>query len=79
MRGYTTKAFTLKNMPIWAFHGARDTVIPTQGSIDMETAIEKVGGVVKMTVYPELGHYIWKEPYSNPELFDWFLRQKRKY
>jgi predicted peptidase len=76
--GDTTRAAALKDLPIWAFHGAKDTLAPLQGSTKMKELVEKAGGKVKLTIYPDLGHSIWRETYSNPELYDWFLQHKRK-
>jgi predicted peptidase len=77
-RGDTTRAVVLKNLAIWAFHGAKDSLVLPQRSVDMKNYVEKAGGTVKLTIYPELGHSIWRETYSNPELYDWFLQHKRK-
>jgi predicted peptidase len=67
----------LKTLPIWAFHGAKDSLVPLQQSQEMVDAIQKIGGNVKFTVYPEAEHDSWTETYNNPELFEWFLRHKR--
>jgi predicted peptidase len=77
-RGDTIKAAVLKDLPIWAFHGAKDTLVLPQRSMEMKKLVEKAGGEVKLTIYPELGHSIWRETYNNPELFEWFLQHKRK-
>lgn len=76
--GDTSQAAKLKDLPVWAFHGAKDTLAPVQGSIVMKELIEKAGGNVKLTIYPDLGHSIWRETYGNPDLYDWLLQQKRK-
>lgn len=69
---------TLKNIPIWAFHGAKDTVVVLNQSERMVEALKKIGGNVKLTVYPEAGHDSWTETYDNPELYEWLLGQRRK-
>lgn len=65
------------DMPIWAFHGAKDDVVPLQKSQEMVDAVKKAGGNVQFTVYPELGHNCWTATYENKELYKWFLRNKR--
>jgi predicted peptidase len=70
-------ACRLKNVPVWAFHGAKDNLVPVGASIAMVEAIKKCGGDARLTVYPEAGHDSWTETYDNPELYEWFLRQKR--
>ncbi|MEM9674692.1 MAG: prolyl oligopeptidase family serine peptidase [Bacteroidota bacterium] len=68
----------LKDVPVWAFHGARDRVIPLSKSVEMVEALQRVGGKVKLTVYPEAGHDSWTETYNNPEVYDWLLSQKKE-
>lgn len=68
----------IKHLPVWCFHGARDNVVPIQRSIEMITALQKVGGSVKFTVYPDAGHDSWSQTYENDEVIKWMLEQKRK-
>ena len=67
----------LKNVPVWVFHGAKDTAVPLAGSEEIVKALEKMGAKPKFTVYPEAGHDSWTETYNNPELYKWLLEQKR--
>ncbi|MDD5622755.1 MAG: prolyl oligopeptidase family serine peptidase [Actinomycetota bacterium] len=69
--------YKLSDMPVWVFHGAQDTVVSPQESIKMVEALEKYGGNVKFTLYPELEHDCWTETYNNPELYEWFLEQSK--
>jgi hypothetical protein len=39
----------------------------------MVEAVKRVGGKVKLTIYPEAAHDSWTETYHNPVLYDWFL------
>jgi len=66
----------LKNVPVWAFHGAQDSVVPLVLSETMVQAVEKVGGNAKLTVYPEANHDSWTATYDNPELYDWLLSHR---
>ena len=76
--GDPKKAHLLKDIPIWVFHGAKDTTVPPERSEEMVNALKEAGGNVKYTVYPEAGHDSWTETYNNPELYEWFLKHKRK-
>lgn len=67
----------LYGIPVWVFHGAKDTVVPLERSEEMVEALKKSRGNVKFTVYPEAGHDSWTETYANPKLYEWLLRQKR--
>lgn len=71
-------ACNLKELPVWTFHGARDTVVPLRESEEMVKALKACGGNVKFTVYPEAGHDSWTQTYNNPALYDWFLQHRRE-
>jgi predicted peptidase len=73
-RSYPDKACVLKDIPVWAFHGAKDTTVSISVSENMVKALEDCGGNVKFTVYPDAGHDAWTVTYNNPELYDWFLQ-----
>jgi len=64
----------LKDVPVWAFHGAKDKVVPVKDSEEMVNAVKARGGNAKLTVYPDAGHDSWTVTYDNPELYDWFLK-----
>lgn len=68
----------LKKVPIWAFHGAKDTVVKPARSRNMIKAILEAGGQPKYVEYPEVGHDSWNKAYSDPELFAWLFAQKKK-
>lgn len=71
--GFRWMACKMKDIPVWAFHGAQDTVVPIEESEKMVDAINACGGNATLTVYPDTGHDAWTETYDNPELYDWFL------
>ena len=67
----------LKDLPVWAFHGGKDPVVPVELSEKMVGAVKMAGGDAKLTVYPEAGHDSWTATYDNPELYDWFLSHSK--
>jgi len=71
-------ASKLKNVPVWAFHGAKDPVVPLKSSEIMVQVIKLAGGSAKLTTYPKAGHDSWTATYNNPELYEWFLSHKKK-
>jgi predicted peptidase len=75
--GQRRMARRLRALPIWVFHGAKDTSVPLRESEEMVEALKAANGNVKFTVYPEAGHDSWTETYNNPELFAWFLQHRR--
>lgn len=64
--------------PVWAFHGAKDAVIPVEQSRFMVSALKADGGNVRYTEYPNLGHDVWDAAYADPALAKWLLAQKRE-
>jgi predicted peptidase len=79
--GYATpeRKAALKGLPVWAFHGARDNIVPPTESERMVRALKDLGaGEVKLTVYPEATHNSWAQTYSNPEFYQWLLEHKRE-
>jgi dipeptidyl aminopeptidase/acylaminoacyl peptidase len=64
-------------VPIWAFHGAKDGVVPVEESKEMVEAINARGGNAKLTIYPDANHDSWTETYNNQELYDWLLEHRR--
>src|SRR5437879_1072434 len=71
-------ACRLKDVPIWAFHGAQDPVVPLAEDQAMIDAIKACGGDARLTVYLYTGHDSWNQAYADPELYQWLLQQRRK-
>ena len=65
-----------RDVPVWAFHGAMDTVVPVGMSVEMVRALRAAGGAVRFTVYPDAGHDSWTETYANPEVYEWLLSHR---
>jgi len=77
--GLPGKRPALQALPIWVFHGGKDTGVPLSESERMIDAVKRVSGnsEVRLTVYPDAGHDSWTETYNNPELYRWFLQHRR--
>lgn len=71
-----TMAKSLRRVPIWAFHGACDNVVPLCKSEEMVQAVRRAGGDVRLTVYPGVEHNSWKPTYDNPKVYDWLLSHR---
>src|SRR5438067_1488997 len=71
-------ACRLKDVPVWAFHGAQDPVVPLEGDQGMIDAIKACGGDARLTVYLYTGHDSWNQAYADPELYTWLLQQRRR-
>lgn len=75
--GDTMQAEKIKDIPIWAFHGDKDTVVKTIRSRDMIAAIKKAGGNPQYTEYKGVAHDSWTQTYSDPDILRWLFVQKR--
>jgi predicted peptidase len=74
--GFPDQVRTLKATPVWAFHGAKDEIVPLAASEQLVETLQACGGDVRFTVYPDATHDSWTETYNNPELYTWFLQHK---
>jgi predicted peptidase len=69
----------LQSLPIWAFHGAKDDVVPVSESERMIAALKRVGCTnAQLTVYPDADHDSYTRTYENPKLYEWLLAQRRR-
>ena len=71
------RAVNLKDLPLWAFHGAADTVVPTCRTTTMIDAIRHAGGQPRITIYPGTGHDCWTRTYADPAVLAWFFAQRK--
>jgi pimeloyl-ACP methyl ester carboxylesterase len=70
-------AAALKDLPIWCFHGAKDTLVEPRHSQEMIDAIKAAGGSPRLTIYPDVGHNSWVRAYNDPALFEWLRSHSR--
>lgn len=64
-------------VPVRAYHGAADEVVPLarqQASVD---ALRACGGSAELIVYPGVGHDAWNPAYQDPDLLPWLMSQHR--
>lgn len=72
--GDAARAFLLKEMPIWVFHGTEDQVVDVRYSRTMVDAIQMAGGSPGFTEYPDAGHVeAWVKAYKDEELYKWMF------
>jgi predicted peptidase len=68
----------LQSLPIWAFHGGKDTVVlPEESQRLVAMMDQRVKGNAKLTIYPDAGHDSWTKTYNNAELYTWLLSHAR--
>lgn len=74
--GNMADAEALARIPIWAFHGAKDGVVPPSSMEPLIEAISKLGGKPKFSVIPDGDHWICHAVCKNEDLWKWLLEQK---
>ena len=68
----------LKDIPVWAFHGGRDDIIPVEAGQGLVDALNACGGNAKFTVSQDMKIDVLYKVYADPELYEWFLEQTRE-
>jgi len=76
--GNVDRIIKARRIPIWAFHGDRDAVIPVAGSRKLVAVLRAVGTPVRYTEYPNAGHDVWDLAFAEPDLPAWLFAQSRK-
>ena len=76
--GMYWNAARLINVPVWAFHGAKDPIVFADESRKMVDAVCAVGGNAKLTIYPENAHDAWSDTYRSAKVFQWLLTKKNE-
>lgn len=76
--GNPESACALKNIPLWAFHGARNKRVPVEFSQNMITAIKQCrGDDTEFSIYPEGAQDIGAAVLNDKKLYTWLLRQRK--
>lgn len=71
-------ASNLAQVPVYAFVGAQDQIVPAERSQRMIEAIRKAGGTqARLKIYPEAGHDAPRLAYADPEFYEWLFAQER--
>lgn len=71
-------SYMMKDIPVWAFHGLKDNVVPAEESIKAVNALKNAGGNVKLTLVEEVGHELCTKVFEREELYTWLLKQNKK-
>ncbi len=53
------------DVPVWAFHGEADEIVPPSHTEAVVEAIRARGGEARMTLYPGVGHNSWDRAYAD--------------
>jgi len=72
-------AKSLAQVPVYAFVGGKDKVVPAERSERVVKAIRQAGGQqAKLRVYPDQGHNARQVVLSTPEFYEWMFSKQRK-
>lgn len=74
--GWPRRAARVAPVPVWAFHGARDPVIPASHARRLQAVHRAAGGRSRLTVLPDVGHRVWDVAYHDPRLWTWVARRR---
>lgn len=75
--GISWRVSLIGKTPVWAFHGAEDTVVPIGNSREMCDRLRAAGGNVTLTVFEYDGHNVWDSAYEKTELISWLVRARK--
>lgn len=75
--GDPASAKAIGPIPVWAFHGEDDFIVPIKRSEEMVAAIQTTGGNATLTRYPKVGHDSFTRTYANPKIYEWLLTHPR--
>jgi predicted peptidase len=74
---FTPIARKIGSTPVWVFHGSDDRVVPVSESRKMVEALNQVeGSRVRYSELEGVGHDVWLNAASDPELLPWLLSQR---
>ena len=68
---------SLKNIPIWLFHGDKDKVVPVENSQRIYDRLAPINPKIKLTIYDGVNHNSWDATYDNDNIYDWLLENKK--
>lgn len=75
--GDPAKVAAMRDVPVRAYHGDADTVVPLARQQACVDALLAAGGKASFTIYPGVGHDSWTPAYQDPELLPWLLAQRQ--
>ncbi len=68
---------SINGLPVWAIHGAEDTVVPLAKARQPVDALKEAGGNIRFTVLEGHDHDVWTDTYSDPKFYDWLLQHQK--
>ena len=67
-----------KKVPLWFFHGEKDSVVPVEKSKVVVAELQKLKAPdVKLTLYPGVNHNSWDAAFAEPGLLPWLFSHRK--
>ena len=76
--GMYWNAARLKDLKIWAFHGALDETVLPEESSKMVKAVNAAGGNASITILPHDAHNAWDTALGMSELWEWLFDKENE-
>ena len=67
-----------RTVPVRAYHGETDDVVPVAAQQACVDALRTCGGRADFIVFPGVGHGAWDPAYQDPALVPWLMKQDRQ-
>ncbi len=68
------EAIARAKIPVWAFSGGRDPLVPTEQFFDVMNRIEELGSVMRFTTEQDMFHDVWNRVYAREDVYGWLLQ-----
>ena len=85
MVGYASYPFAvpdnicdLKDVPVWAFHGKRDSYVLAEVEQALVDALNACDGIAQITVSADMKNDVPFKVFADPALYEWLLGQKNR-
>lgn len=68
----------LRNMPIRAYHGDKDDIVPLSATMEMVDKLISIGGQPECCILHNVGHCSWDFAYYHTDLVEWLASKNLK-
>lgn len=75
--GDASKICRIKNTNVWAFHGAKDSLILPDRTLEIIDRLQYCNQNTWFTIFPNAKHDAWTDTYKNSKALDWMLQQRK--
>ncbi len=76
--GIPAMAGLAASIPVFMYHGDCDPVVSVTESVNMLREINRRGGRAQLKICYGVGHNAWDHAYTDEQLIDWLMSQRRE-